>query len=262
MFVRCMTKNIRVRNKGTLWIHFFKELSTVKSKAIHLTVTINNIAYALGTLRFNEDDIFYFVRDTTIVKKILNCDTGQMDFPREHLSWHSKFVHTAIQTEKSKKYYVDIINYNHAPLILDEPILTPLYVESIYCIDGLPLQLLSEFSTWKDSRLQNILTLDVSNGFSVIFILAPSSHDTPTILSNFIDSNTGAQLSNLIDKDHGAGRIQFWEKWDLVVITTPFLSTIRSVIPNELKSGFRLFNYQNVKSALADLMTQTVNVIG
>ena len=156
----------------------------------------------------------------------------------------------------------EIVYYTNGPLILDQPILTPLYVESIYFDNEPCLMKLSDFSVWQGSKSQNILTLDTSNNFSLIFILAPASHTIETILKDlhFWDTYENLlvchQLGNLVDSTHNPGRINLWESWDLIIITTPFVCKILSPIPKEIKTGFRLPNYRNVPAALTNLMSQ------
>lgn len=223
---------------------------------IHLTATINNIQYLIGSLSFfNKQFSYFFSYPIEAPELQSDLETQTSISRRDHITFHTNRMHIKHFDPKLKSS--EIVYYQNGPLILDQPILTPLYVESIYFDSETCLMKLSDFSPWQGSKLQNILTLNSSNGFSLIFILAPASHPTWTILNYFkaIDIYKSPRLSDLVDSDHRAGRINLWAGWDLVIIISPFVCKTLSPIPERIKSG-RIPNYKNVPAALTNLMIQ------
>jgi hypothetical protein len=122
----------------------------------------------------------------------------------------------------------------------------------------------SDFTPWAGSQSQEILSMNSSKGFSMVFVLVPASMPTDLMLTGvqFEEMSIGLsripQLADLLDTNHRAGRIKLWENWDMVIIVSSFLSRILSPIPEQIKPAFRSFNYKNVSAGLTDLMTQAV----
>lgn len=156
-----------------------------------------------------------------------------------------------------------MLYYSNGPLITDNPIVTPIYVESIYFNDQPDLIKFSDFVPFKNSYSQEILRADFSQEFSMIFLLVPDSDSTHLILTGLQFEGIPGQLSrnaklgDLLDPHHGVGRVKLWENWDMLIITTPFVCRISSPVPRPIKSAFRLLNYKNVSYALTDLIMQT-----
>lgn len=235
--------------------------SLVNSRSIiHLTAKMNGISYVIGTLAFNNREISYFFVDKRkLSQKFLNCDNGKMNSPLEHITWHSNRVHI----KRKNGVIAEEIYYQYGPFISERPIITPFYVESIYFNDTPCLVQLSEFDSWQGSQSQEVLAIDNSKGFSMIFILVPASESTHSILtgiqreefSNVLSRKP--QLADLLDENHRAGRINTpWENWDMLVVMSSFLSTIRSPIPDHVKPAYRTLNYKDVRAALTDLTAQ------
>jgi hypothetical protein len=228
---------------------------------IHLTVTINKITYIVGTLSFfNKQFSYFFSYPVEASTTQFNLETQTFTSRIDHITFHTNCVHIRYCDRKLKP--IEVFYYQNGPLILEQPILTPLYVESIYFDDIPCLMQLSDFSVWQGSKSQEILNLDIASEFSLIFILAPACHPTPAILNGlqFFDIYTNLsqspRLGDLIDLNHRAGRINLWNNWDLVIITTPFVSKIMVPVSDKITTGFRLPNYKNVFAALTDLITQ------
>ncbi len=148
------------------------------------------------------------------------------------------------------------------PLFCDQPVVTPLYVESIYFNNRPCLQEIEHFYGWNSSQTQEILNLEESSGFSVMFILVPSSTKMEDLLLGlqFLELPEGMNYPpcfvDLCNETHRAGRIILWGGWDLIILTSPYTSRIKSVIPKELGDSYRLPNYKNVPAAVTDLLMQ------
>jgi len=232
---------------------------------IHLTTTIKNIRYVIGTLRFQKKKEFsyFFLDSRSSVNNVLDCDSKKMVSPLEHITWHSDSVHI----KRKDNSVVDKYLYEDIPLCFDTPIITPLYVESIYFENNSCLTPSSDFTAWKGSKCQEVLVLDSSKGFSMIFILVPALDSTESILLGFQfknnpqDSSRICRLADLVDINHRAGRINLWEGWDMLVIVSPFLCTLLSPVHIQLNQSLRLINYKRVQSALTDLMNQANRLI-
>jgi hypothetical protein len=223
---------------------------------IHLTATIDNIEYLIGTLSFFNKQFSYFFSYPIEAPEVqFDLETQNFISRRDHITFHTNRMHIKHLDRKLKPS--EIVDYQQGPLILNQPILTPLYVESIYLNSEICLMKLSDLSPWQGSKLQNILTLNTSDGFSLIFMLAPASHPTWAILNYFeaFDIYKSHRLSDLVDSNHRAGRINLWAGWDLVIIISPFVCKLLSPIPERIKSG-RIPNYKNVSAALTNLMIQ------
>lgn len=232
-------------------------MTNKQRKILNLSVTIDGVQYILGTLRFNAGEFSYFFTYPSDSPEIhLNCDTGEHTSRLEHITWHDGRIHI----KRKDNVAVEIIHFS-GPLLPTPPILTPLYVESFYFKDIPCLVDAKEFTPWSGSASQEILSLDNSEGFSLVFLLAPSNDPTPKILMGlqFADIPKGLSyapsLADLCNPEHRPGRIAVWENWDVIVVVTPFVQNTLSPIPSAI-GACRLPNYRNVPAALTDLMLQ------
>jgi len=232
-------------------------MANKQRKILNLLANIGGTQYVLGTLRFNADEFSYFFSYPSDSPELhLNCDTGEQTSRLEHVTWHNGQIHI----KRKDNVAVEIIKFP-GPLLSEIPILTPLYVESFYFKDVPCLLDSKDFTPWSGSVSQEILSLDASEGFSLIFLLAPSKDPTPIILMGlqFADPPEGLSyapsLADLCNLKHRPGRITVWEGWDVVVIITPFVQSTLSPIPSAI-GPCRLPNYRNVPAALTDLMLQ------
>lgn len=227
---------------------------------LHLIAKINGISYVIGTLRFQKDMEFsYFMVDNRyLVDKVLDLDTGEMTSPFEHITWHRQRVHI----KRKDNTEIEAFEYQHGQLIADQSLITPLYVESIYMNKTPCLIKKSEFTRWNGSQICEVLSIESSKGFSMVFILVPSSIPTPSILlgvqiaEGFNNLQKKNSLATLLDINHRTSRITLWENWDMLVLITPFLSQTVSPIPASIDPGCRSFNYKNVAAALTNLVKQ------
>lgn len=225
---------------------------------VHLLVNVGGDQYILGTLRFNAGELsYFFTYPSDSSEKHLYCNTGESTSRLDHITWHNGRVHT----KRKDNVAIEVFEWS-GPLLTEIPVLTPLYVESLY-IDGIPSLLEAEkFTPWSGSVSQEILSLDVSSGFSLIFLLAPSKVSTAELLTGlqFAKKPEGFAyvpiLLDLCDLEHRAGRIQVWDGWDMVIVTTPFVQQVSSPIPDSIGGSYRLSNYISPQVGLTDLMLQ------
>lgn len=238
-------------------------MANKKKKILNLFVAIDGVQYVVGTLRFNEGEFSYFFTYPCDSPEIhLDCETGKDTARLEHITWHNGRIHI----KRKDNVAVEIVQYP-GPLLITPPVLTPLYVESFYFNKRPCLEETKGFTPWDGSVSQEILSLDSSNGFSLVFLLAPSKDPTPQILMGmqFADKDIpeglafAPSLSDLCDLTHRAGRIAVWENWDIIVISTSFVQNILSPIPSSI-GPCRLPNYRNIPAALTDLMLQASGV--
>lgn len=232
-------------------------MANKQRQILNLLVTVQGIQYVLGTLRFNAGEFSYFFTYPSDSPEMhLNCDTGEPTFRLEHITWHDGRIHI----KRKDNIAIEPIHYP-GPLLVNPPVLTPLYVESFYFNQVPCLVEKKAFDPWNGSVSQEILSLDNSTGFSLIFLLAPSKDPTPQILMGlqFADIPKGISyapaLADVCDTNHRAGRIKVWENWDVIVVATRFVQSTLSPIPPVI-GPCRLPNYRNVPAALTDLMLQ------
>jgi hypothetical protein len=207
-----------------------------KRPIIHLRASIDGASYILGTLHFNRGEFSYFFPD---------ADAG-------HITWHNGRTHL-----KDKGGEVLESAPYPGSLLASPAILTPLYVESIRWQETPWMARESEFNPWQGSVSQTILTLDSSNGFSMIFLLVPDTETTPRLLNGlqWIDHprelKQAPSLADLCDPAHRPGRISLWEGWSLLILCTPYLQRLPK------NTSGRTVNFKNIPAALVDLMLQT-----
>jgi hypothetical protein len=228
-----------------------------QKKILNLLVTIGGIQYVLGTLRFNTEEFSYFFTYPSDSPEVhLNCDTGEHTSRLEHITWHNGRIHI----KRKDNVAVAAMHYSGS-LLTDPPVLTPLYIESFYFNNVPCLIKTKEFIPWKGSLSQEILSLDVSEGFSLVFLLVPSKYSTYQILKGFQFADipeglfSAPSLADLCNLKHRPGRIAVWENWDVVVVVTPFVQSTLYPISSAI-GPCRLPNYRNVLAGLTDLMLQ------
>ncbi|WP_068468938.1 hypothetical protein [Candidatus Protochlamydia phocaeensis] len=233
-----------------------------KPETIKLTITLSKKTYILGILSFNvkkEEFSYHFTYPSDVPLNHFNCDTGLKTARFDHITWHKSSVHI----KRLDDVAIERIDLNQGPLFCDKPIITPLYLESIYFNNNSPcLQELGHLQGWKSSQIQEILNVGESSGFSVMFILVPSSTKMEDFLLGlqFLELPEGMNYPpcfvDLCNETHRAGRIILWSGWDLIILTSPYTCRIKSIIPKELGDSYRLPNYKNVPAAVTDLLMQ------
>ncbi|CCB87329.1 unknown protein [Parachlamydia acanthamoebae UV-7] len=233
-----------------------------KPEAIKLIVTVSNKTYVLGILSFNtkkHEFSYHFTYPAKAPIDHYNCDTGLYTARFDHITWHRNNVHIKRRDDVA----IERIDLNPGPLFCEKPVVTPLYVESIYFNNNCPcLQEIEHSYGWNSSQTQQILNLEESLGFSVMFILVPSLTKMKDLLLGFqfLDLPEGMNyppcLVDLCNQAHRTGRIILWSGWDLIILTSPYTCKIKSVIPKELGESYRLPNYKNVPAAVTDLLMQ------
>lgn len=238
-----------------------------KPAAMSLTTKIAGKEYVLGTLSFNvikKEFSYHFSYPEDSPEKHLDCDTGQYTARLDHITWHQNVVHI----KRGDGVPLERIKLTQGPLFCERPITTPLYVESLYFSNSEPcLRRMDHFKHWKGSQTQEVLDLDESNGFSIIYILAPSIMTTPELLlgMQFLEIPDGMDyppcLLDLCSETHRPGRIKLWGNWDFIVLTSPYTCRIKSEIPKEVGNSYRLPNYKNVPAAVTDLLMQANNLM-
>ncbi len=231
-----------------------------KRPILHLIVSIKNQPYTLGTLRFNKGEFsYFFTYPGDSPQDHFNCDSKELTPRLDHITWHKNRVHI----KRRDGVAVDPIYYEGGPLLAHPPRITPLFVESVYLGSDPCLIKNEEFPLWDGSQAQELLHLDSSSGFSMIFILMPSQTPAHVLVGlQFKDIPKGHLyspcLADLLDQNHKPVRIQVWEDWDLIVMTTRFLRTLSSPIPHEIGGNFRLPDYKKPPAALTDLLLQSL----
>ncbi len=248
-----MSKNDKIKKSGR------------KPAVVHLTVRTKSEEYVLGTLSFNtvkQEFSYHFSYPVDAPKMHLDCDTGIQTERIDHITWHQYIAHI-----KRGDVPIERIEISPGPLFCEKPVITPFYVESLYFSDADPcLRRVNQFKPWKGSQTQLILDVIDSQGFSIIYVLAPSMAKTADLLIGlqFLEVPKGLEfppcLVDLCDEQHRAGRIKLWNDWDLVIIASPYTCRIKSSIPDEIGKSYRLPNYKNVPSALTDLLMQANNL--
>ena len=236
-----------------------------KPSIIHLTTSVEGDTYVLGTLSFNsikEEFSYHFTYPQDAPDIQLNCETCKYTSPLDHITWHKNIAHI----KRRDNIAIERVTLTNGPLFCKQPVITPFYVESIYFqADGPCLRKIGSFRLWTGSQCQEILNLNSSDGFSVIFMLVPANLDTPSILvgTQFMVTPENLDfppcLLDLCDFNHKPGRIQLWNGWDFLVLTSPGKCRILSPIPPIFGDSFRLPNYQNVPAAITDLLMQANN---
>jgi len=233
---------------------------------VHLNVTLANTTYVLGTLSFKatEDECSYhFMYPKDAPEIHTYCDTGEHTGRLDHITWHKDCVHI----KRIDRIAIERIDLSSAPLFSCEPVITPIYVESLYFVANKPcLREAHNFKTFQGSQSQEILNLNQSDGFSIIFMLIPAKMDTPSVLMGMQFAETPKHLcsppclADVCDMNHLPGRIQLWNGWALLVIASPLRCRILSPVPAILGNSYRLPNYGNVQASLTDLIMQATNL--
>lgn len=226
-------------------------------RILNYLVSIGGVQYVVGRLRFNAGEFsYFFTYPSDSPETHLNCDTGESTAFFDHITWHDGQIHI----KRKDNVAIEVLHYD-GKLLSNPPVVTPLYVESMYFKDRPCLVNVDQFKPWSGSVSQEILSLDTSEGFSLIFMLVPSKDPTPNILAGFQSADIPEGLSHplfladLCDDKHRPGRIAVWEGWDVLVLVTRFVQRTLTPIPVEI-GPCRLPNYRNVPAALTDLMRQ------
>jgi len=231
------------------------KMNEVKRPILNLLATIGGVQYVLGILRFNLKEFsYFFTYPNGFPESQENLDSGEKTSPLDHITCHDGRIHI----KRKDNVAIEILDYPGL-LLADPPRLTPIFIESFYFNDSPCCLSLNDFTPWKGSVSKEILTLESSNGFSLILLLTPSTLLTPQILMGlqFADIPEGLShapvLNQIIDQGHEVGRVQAWNGWDLLIIATPFKQSTITPIPSY---SCRLPNYKNVPAALTDLLCQ------
>ena len=237
-------------------------ISKNKPSFIHLKISIQGAEYLLGTLSFNpsKEECSYHLHHPHDAPALhFNCDTGERTARFEHITWHRNVAHLKREDDVA----IERIELSQGPLFCNPPVTTPVYVESLYFQDAKPcLREVNHFKPWKGSQSQEILKLTSSVGFSVVFLLVPSNIESASILIGiqFLEIPEGMDcppcLVDICDLNHRTGRIRLWSGWDFLIITSPITCRILSPVPPAIGNSYRLPNFQNVQSALRDLLLQ------
>lgn len=248
------------------FVDFSKATDRNKPPAFHLTVSIDDTSYILGTLSFNrvkEEFSYHFTFPQDAPNEHFNCDIEEYTSRVDHITWHKNIIHI----KRGDNVPIERVYLKQGPLFCEVPVITPLYVESHYFHSTEPcLKKDCDFSRWKGSQSQQVLKLNSSTSFSILFFLIPANIDTPSILvgTQFMEipGNLGFPpcLKDLCDINHRPGRIQLWNGWDFLVVTSPLKCSILSPVPPILGNSYRLPNYQNVPAAMTDLLMQANNL--
>lgn len=234
-----------------------------KPEVVHLEVSIEGQTYILASLSFNKkkrECSYHFLHSASSPKEHLFCETGKYTDRKDHITWHDKLVHT---TDNEKA--TDEITYQNGPLIPSMPVLTPLFVESVYLEKDPSILREKKQLTQKSSASHvRILNLQTPKNFSVVVLLVPAAMGSANALFGlqFLDTPEGfvrpPLLADLWDVQNPLIPIRdIWEGWEILIFATSYTRTLLSNPPPEIGLSFRLPDYQNIPAALTDLLLQT-----
>lgn len=234
-----------------------------KPEIVYLEVLIGEQTYILASLSFNKNKrecSYHFLHSASSPKEHLFCETGKRADRKDHITWHDKSVHTT-----DNKKATDEITYQDGPLIPNIPILTPLFVESVYLEKDPSILREKEQINQKSSASHvRILNLKTPKNFSIVALLVPSAMGSANALFGlqFLDIPEGfirpPLLADLWDIQNPLIPIRdIWKGWEVLIFATFYTRTLLSNPPSEIGLSFRLPDYQNIPAALTDLLLQT-----
>ena len=228
----------------------------------HLEVLIQKEPYIVASLSFNKrkgELSYHFHHSSDSPQKHFFCDSEEYANRKDHITFHEKKVHTTDNEEPS-----DGITYENGPLLIDPPILTPLFIESIYLQKDASILRKKNQLKNKEGLFVKILESNEVQNFSVVALLVPSIMGSATALFGlqFLDTPEGfirpPLLADLWDVRNPLVPIRgIWDQWEILIFVTSYTRTILSPIPAAIGSSFRLPDYQNFPAALTDLLLQT-----
>lgn len=237
----------------------------MKPPILHLTVSLNNIQYVLGSLSFNlknEQFSYHFAFPEKTPGTCLNLTTSNKTSRLDHITWHSNCVHL----KDADDNIIEEFYYTDGPLIQNRPCIMPLYIESIYLANGLPfLPNESSFPPWSNGVNQRILSSNTSEGFSMIILMVPNTWNTPQVLKTQIGLNyknikdeivDTAYFADLCSEIHRPGRACIFSNWDIVILTSKYLIKSPTDMPIDLVGGMRMFNFKHIPDNLNQLFIQ------
>lgn len=176
----------------------------------HLEVLIQNESYIAASLSFNKrkgELSYHFHHSSDSPQKHFFCDSEQYANRKDHITFHEKKVHTTDNQKPS-----DGIAYENGPLLIDPPILTPLFIESIYLQkDASILRKKSELQN-KEGLFVKILESNEVQNFSVLALLVPSIMGSATALF-------GLQFLD-IPEGHAKKYLLINEQWEDHILTS------------------------------------------
>lgn len=234
-----------------------------KPEVFHLEVSIGEQTYILASLSFNKNKrecSYHFLHSASSPKEHLFCETGKRADRKDHITWHTELVHTT-----DNKKATDEIIYQNGPLIPNIPILTPLFVESVYLEkDPSILREKEELNQKSGASHVRVLNLKTPKNFSIVVLLVPSAMGSAHALFGLqcLDIPEGFArpplLADLWDIQNPLIPIRdIWEGWEILIFATFYTRTLLSNPPTEIGVSFRLPDYQNTSAALTNLLLQT-----
>ena len=234
-----------------------------KPEVFHLEVSIDKQTYILASLSFNKkkgECSYHFLHSASSPKKHLFCETSKLSDRKDHITWHDSLVHTT-----DNKKATDEITYQNGPLIPNMPVLTPLFVESVYLEKDPSILREKEQLTQKSCASSvRVLNLKTPQNFSIVVVLVPAAMGSAKALCGlqFSDTPEGfvrpPLLADLWDTQNPLISIKdIWEGWEVLIFATPYTRTLLSNPSPEIGRSFRLPDYQNVLAALTNLLLQT-----
>lgn len=236
---------------------------STKPEVFHLEVSINETIYILASLSFNKkkgECSYHFLHSASSPEKHLFCEAGKRLDRKDHITWHEKLVHTT-----DNKQGTDELIYENGPLVPNQPILTPLFVESVY-LERDPSILREKTHLHQKSNASHIriLNLKTPKNFSVVVLFVPSAMGSANALFGlqFLDTPEGfirpPLLADLWSIQAPLIPLRnIWEGWEVLIFTTFYTRTLLSDPPPEIGVSFRLPDYQNIPAALTNLLLQT-----
>lgn len=235
---------------------------SAKPIILHLEIVIKREKYIVASLSFNkekEELSYHWHHAIDSPKKHLFCISGEHINRQDHLTFHKKNIHIT----DGKKSSEDVF-YSDGTLLSNPPMLTPLFVDSVYLQEPASLICGAKDLKHKQGRFVRILERKEVQNFSLVCLLVPSVIGSARALCGcqFLNIPEGfirsPVLIDLWDPRDGLVPIRgIWDQWEILVFATSYTRRIDSPISLEIGSNFRMPDYKRPDAALTNLLLQT-----
>lgn len=233
-----------------------------KPIVVHLEVIIGGLSFIAASLSFNKkkgEFSYHFHHSTMSPQRHFFCDSEEFTDRKDHITFHEKQAHITDNKKPS-----DEVVYENGPLLVDPPVLTPLFAESIYLAKDVSILRQKAQLKNKEGVFVKILELKEMKSFSIVALLVPSIMGSAEALFGlqFLETPEGfirppllADLWN--PRDPLIPLRGIWDYWEILLFATSYTRTILSPSDPRIGASFRLPDYKNFPAALTDLLQQT-----